>query len=330
MKATALLTTITLACLSPFALGASELENLRAICAEQERQIQHLEKENESLNDLVAKLKANKSAAVKPIGEQAAKSVPANASQMVSQEKKAPTEAKPEAAKPAPAVKAAPAKGETYTVVSGDSLYKIANSKGVSVAAIMEASQLSSTKLDIGQELTIPPASGVQSDPTTSQISVPVLKTPGKSPSPKPSADSAHTAGTYVVKPGDTFYSIGKAHGVSTKALMAANPTVKPSNMRVGQKLKLVSAGSSSSSQPATSKAPAPTSIAPASEPEAQVAKVSQQAKVRPINIDRPMTFEEFARKHGVSTDQLNALNKLTLSKNQVLAEGSELYVPVK
>ena len=46
------------------------------------------------------------------------------------------------------------------------------------------------------------------------------------------------------------------------------------------------------------------------------------------IIVMEEISFEKFAGKHGASTQQLNALNGLTLKDSTVLAKGSELYVP--
>lgn len=54
----------------------------------------------------------------------------------------------------------------------------------------------------------------------------------GGSTASNPPAD-----GSYVIQSGDTFDKIAKKFGVSTTALMEANPDVEPRRMRVGQKL---------------------------------------------------------------------------------------------
>jgi hypothetical protein len=46
--------------------------------------------------------------------------------------------------------------------------------------------------------------------------------------------------------------------------------------------------------------------------------------------VDTEMTFNEFAAKYGTDTARLNELNGLDLSKDAVLAKGSELYVPAQ
>lgn len=49
------------------------------------------------------------------------------------------------------------------------------------------------------------------------------------------------TAHTYVVKAGDSPYSIARKHGVKVEALMAANPGLDPRKLRIGQTLRMPS-----------------------------------------------------------------------------------------
>ena len=60
----------------------------------------------------------------------------------------------------------------------------------------------------------------------------------------KPAAGKAHGdvvagPGEYVIKAGDTFSKIGKAHGFTGGDVASVNPGVDPSHLKVGQKIKL-------------------------------------------------------------------------------------------
>lgn len=50
---------------------------------------------------------------------------------------------------------------------------------------------------------------------------------------------AAGPGGDYTVKSGDTPSKIAKAHGVTVSALLAANPDLEPTKMKVGQKINL-------------------------------------------------------------------------------------------
>lgn len=45
--------------------------------------------------------------------------------------------------------------------------------------------------------------------------------------------------GEYVIKPGDSFAKIARAHGATIADVQAVNPGVDPSKLRPGQKIKL-------------------------------------------------------------------------------------------
>jgi LysM repeat protein len=125
---------------------------------------------------------------------------------------------------PPPSV-VAPAGTTEYTIVKGDILSKIAKNSHVSVKAITDANPgLDPAKLKIGQKIHIP-APPVQGAPTVS----------GAAP-----AESASAAGeqVYTVKSGDNLTKIAVHHGMSVKALRAANG-LKTDSIKVGQKLKV-------------------------------------------------------------------------------------------
>lgn len=94
---------------------------------------------------------------------------------------------------------------KVYTVVKGDSLYKIANLYGVSVDDLKSANKLSSSVLSIGQQLVIP--------------------------------DSGSSK-TYVVKRGDTLYSIARDNNTTVDRLKILNG-LSGNTLSVGQVLKL-------------------------------------------------------------------------------------------
>ena len=96
------------------------------------------------------------------------------------------------------------ASGTTYTVKSGDNLYQIALNYGVTVNDLMNANNLSSTLLRIGQVLKIP---------TTSS-----------------------NATVYTVVAGDNLYSIARRYNTSVQAIMNAN-NLSSTLLSIGQKL---------------------------------------------------------------------------------------------
>jgi len=178
-------------------------------------------------------------------------------------------------AQPEPKVEtAAPAAAGalSYTVVLGDTLYKIASAHKTSVLAIESLNELApgSTILK-GQVLRIP--SGDVPQVTTSPAIVPAKTAAAPVEAPKPLAKTTETAkplvtttvakatpapvakatpapvakpspaavkaaaGTYVVAKGDNPYSIAKKLKVTFAELMKANKIEDPTKLQIGQKL---------------------------------------------------------------------------------------------
>ena len=95
----------------------------------------------------------------------------------------------------------------TYTVKSGDTLYKIANNYGVTVDELKEFNNLTSNLLSIGQVLKIP---GIN------------LEIPN----------------TYVVEKGDTLYGIANKYNVSVNDIKSLN-NLTSNTLSIGQVLLL-------------------------------------------------------------------------------------------
>ena len=82
---------------------------------------------------------------------------------------------------------------DTYTVKAGDTLYSIAKKYGLTVSELKQLNNLTSDILSIGQVLNI----------SNSNTSLP--------------------SNTYIVKSGDSLYSIAKKYGITVDALKSAN-----------------------------------------------------------------------------------------------------------
>ncbi len=95
----------------------------------------------------------------------------------------------------------------TYKVVSGDSLYKIAKKYGVTVDDIKKVNKLNSNLLSIGQILIIP-------------------------------TKKEALAGEYIVKKGDSLYSIARKYGISVNELKKLN-NLNSNILNIDQVLKV-------------------------------------------------------------------------------------------
>lgn len=114
----------------------------------------------------------------------------------------------------------------TYTVQKGDNLYNIASRYNTSVSTIQNLNNLNGTNLTIGQQLKIP---------TTSNLSGSV----GSSPQ------------VYIVKSGDSLYSIAKKFNTTVDILKNIN-NLTSNNLSIGQQLKIPSTSGNSSSSTQT------------------------------------------------------------------------------
>ena len=102
-----------------------------------------------------------------------------------------------------------------YVVRTGDTLYSLAQTYGLTVADLLAANpQIANpNRIEIGDEIRIPGSGG---------------------------ADGMGGGSTYVVQPGDTLFRIALNHGTTVQAMMDANPVVTdPTRIYVGQMLVL-------------------------------------------------------------------------------------------
>jgi len=116
------------------------------------------------------------------------------------------------------------------------------------------------------------------------------------------------TATKYVVQPGDSFYSIAKAHGVSQKAIEAANPGVDPKKLKLKQEINL----------PAPGAAPAPTST---SVPAPDVGGPTI------YTVKSGDTLSKLATHFGTTPKAIKALNGLATDQIKV---NQKLKIPAK
>ena len=73
--------------------------------------------------------------------------------------------------------------------------------------------------------------------PTLETNLPPLVATPAPPPVAEPVVLPPVAKTCSVVK-GDSFYRIAKAHGIAVSALMAANPGIEPTKLRIGQVLR--------------------------------------------------------------------------------------------
>ena len=312
MKTTQLLAALALITSASHAIAKSELEALRSLCAEQERQIHQLETENSQIRD-------DPQAAVRPKPQVNLRA--ASQTQTIA----TTTAAKSNTSQTA---------GSVYIVKAGDSIDKIARKVGMTADKLLKANGLKPDSIiQPGQKLnTSGPVSATQTPianaPVPAPVPAPVKKTVAATPPPRPNGK------THTVQSGETFYSISKKYRIDTALLIAANPSVSPSAHPPGHVLSLIS-----KEAPTAAPLPEPTPVeTPVVENEAiDPPPVSQPSPpteaVEPgntVTIDDEMTYAEFAAKHGTTVEKLNANNGFDLVGSTILAKGSQIYVTEK
>ena len=101
-----------------------------------------------------------------------------------------------------------------YTVKSGDSLYKIAMKYNTTVNEIMKLNYLTNTNLSVGQILRIPEMYTKEEDMIMPEYI------------------------NYIVKKGDTIYSIARIYNIDINTLMKDN-SLTSTNLKVGSNLRI-------------------------------------------------------------------------------------------
>lgn len=157
----------------------------------------------------------------------------------------------------------APLGSNYYTVKSGDSLWSISRKFGVSVNELKKVNNLSSNLLSIGQNLIIP---GKKNNTSSNEyvvkkgdtlygiankynVSVDNLKSYNNLSTDSLSIgqiikipDNKVNSNEYVVKSGDSLYSISRKYGVDVDDLMSVN-NLKSTVLSIGQVLKIPNSG---------------------------------------------------------------------------------------
>ena len=282
----------------PAAAGETELERLRALVVEQERQIRMLEEQNSRLRG--EEMQPRTGGASLTSGVTEVISAPASPS-------------RPSVGGNGPAAR-------EYTVEAGDSLARIGRRFDVTIEALMRANGMKDGSIiHPGQKLRIPGDSGGAPGAAGTSVAVP-----------------AGPAITHTVVAGETLYGISRQYGVSVDQLMAANPDVRPAALRVGQKLRVVrqTGNEPVANTPANRTTAGQPAGRPQDSPDPNTGETAgaerKRQSIRTVMIDGEMSYGAFAAKHGTTADRLNQLNGLDLDSRTILAKGSELYVPAQ
>lgn len=207
----------------------------------------------------------------------------------------------------------APIDSNYYTVKSGDSLWSISKKFGITVDELKNANNLSSNLLSVGQNLIIP----------------------GK--------EAQATGDEYVVKKGDTLYSIARKYNTSVDNLKSIN-NITTDSLAIGQIIKLPSTSSTASDTYIVKKGDSLYSIARTYNTSVDKLKeinnltsnalaIGQVLKLPSSNASENVVYTvkkgdslySIAREYGTTVDAIKKLNNIT---SNTLSIGQKLLLP--
>ncbi len=200
-----------------------------------------------------------------------------------------------------------------YTVKSGDSLWSISRKFGITVDELKNANNLSSNLLSVGQNLIIP----------------------GK--------EAQATVDEYVVKKGDSLYSIAKKYNTSVDNLKSINNIITDS-LAIGQIIKLPSTSNDTGDTYIVKKGDSLYSIAKAYNTSVDKLKeinnltsnalaIGQVLKLPNSDMSKNVIYTvkkgdnlySIAREYGTTVDAIKKLNNIT---SNTLSIGQKLLLP--
>ena len=195
--------------------------------------------------------------------------------------------------------------GNSYTVVSGDSLYAIARKTGTSIQDLLSLNGLNlNSIIHPGQVLAL--SSKSVSTETKQEESAP--KEEIKSTESTSTATTT-SAGSYTVVSGDGLYAIARKTGTSIQDLLSLNGLSLNSTIYPGQVLKL-----SSNSEASSAEETATSTEETSSEATSTSSEESSSTSTGSYTVVSGDGLYAIARKTGTSIQDLLSLNGLTLT----------------
>ncbi|MEQ7804294.1 LysM peptidoglycan-binding and 3D domain-containing protein [Priestia aryabhattai] len=216
----------------------------------------------------------------------------------------------------------------TYTVKSGDTLYRIAKNNGTSVQQLKEWNNLSSHLIYVNQVLKINGTGTVSSSP-----SAPVQeKTNETQASPAPSNSKS-----YKVQPGDTMWSVAQRHGISISQLkqwnnLSSNTIYINQVLQVGgQAAAQAKPSTPSPAAPSTPSTSTPSTSAPSTSTPAPAPAQESKSVSKEITVEATAYTAYCAGCSGITATGIdlrsNPNRKVIAVDPRVIPLGSRVYV---
>ena len=183
---------------------------------------------------------------------------------------------------------------ETYTVKSGDSLWKIATNHNMSVSQLKNLNKLSNDMIFVGQKLVV--SEKKQSAPSQNQN--------------KPSQNQVTKPSTYTVKSGDSVWKIAHECGMSMNELVSLNG-IKNNLIFPGQVLK-VKAGAKAKN------------VSKSETSGSKNQNAASNGSSSTYTVKSGDSVWKISHEHGMSMDELKSLNGL---KDNLIIPGQVLKI---
>ena len=204
--------------------------------------------------------------------------------------------------KPAPSKPTKPSTSGSYTVQSGDSVWSISNTYGITMDQLRSWNSIQNDLIFPGQKLVVKQGS--------TNVSAPKPSAPMQNHKPAPSKPTKpSTSGSYTVQSGDSVWSISDKYGITMDQLRSWN-NIQNDFIYPGQKL-VVKQGSTNVS------APKPSAPVQSNKP----AKPSTSGSYTVQSGDSVWSISD---KYGITMDQLITWNNI---KNNFVYAGQQLKV---
>lgn len=206
--------------------------------------------------------------------------------------------------------------GNSYTVVSGDSLYAIARKTGTSIQELLSLNGLNlNSIIHPGQVLALSSKSETtetkQEESTPKEEKVSAETTNEETSS---STNQSSTGGTYTVVSGDGLYAIARKTGTNIDDLLSLNGLSLNSTIYPGQVLTLSASSESSANEETTSTEEESSSSTQETPSEESAASSEQPATGGTYTVVSGDGLYAIARKTGTSIEDLLSLNGLSLN----------------
>ena len=202
---------------------------------------------------------------------------------------------------------------QTYTVVAGDSVWKIAHQFGISMDTLRSLNNIQNNFIYPGQVLKIRIISSSNGTTTVPTPTTPSI--PSQNQSTNTGSNQTASVGNYTVKAGDSLWSIANKHGLSVAQLKSMN-VLSSDMIYAGQKLT-VKTGTSSTSSTTSS---ANTNTGATTNPVTN----TQTSNASSYTVKSGDSLWSIANRHGLSVSQLKNMNGLT---SDIIYPGQTLKV---